>query len=106
MIDDAQIRQLMIKALPSLIDPAKLEVEMLDYDSCAGYWYRGPLGTLHGRAVAIQRSELEIAAELAADLGSLFIVDALNADISPYEGKAGRHPDTCSCSKHKAVSGH
>ncbi len=108
MLDDSQIRQMMIKALPGLIDPSKLEVGFLDYDASAGYWYRDTAGTKHGRAPAIQRTETEIAAVLAADLGSHFVADALaNAidDASPYEGKPGRHPSDCTCSKHGTLNG-
>lgn len=105
MLDDSQIRQMMIKALPGLIDPAKLEVGMLDYDAAAGYWYRGSDGVKHGRAPAIQRTETEIAAVLASDLGAHFVDDAMKDGISPHEGKPGRHPLDCTCSKHRTLNG-
>jgi hypothetical protein len=97
MMNDAEIRRLMIQAIPAL-DPQKLDVSLMDYDAVAGYWYRGDMGTLHGRAIAVNRPEKDIAADLAQDLSSLIIGDRL--EISPYEGKAGRHPDNCTCSKH------
>jgi len=103
MIDDAHIRQLMIKAIPE-INPALLEVAALNYDATVGYWYRGEMGTLHGAAIALNRPAETIAADLATDLASLIVGDRLG--ISPYEGKAGRHPDDCTCSRHaKAVNG-
>lgn len=102
MMDNTQIRQLMIQAIPS-VDPTKLEVEMMNWDGIAGYWYRTDMGTLHGKAIALHKSEKEIAAELASDLSSLIVGETLG--LSPYEGKVGRHPDDCTCSKHKGLNG-
>lgn len=104
MINDAAIRQYMIQALPLVIDPGKLEVAMTDYDYTAAYWYRAEMGTLHGKTVALHKDEKAIAADLASDLSALLIADTVNGiEVSPYEGKAGRHPDNCTCSTHAKV---
>ncbi len=101
MIDDCQIRHLIAKAVPA-IDPAKLEVCMVDYDAAVAYLYRDGQRILQGRAPAIQRTEAEIASVLAVDL-TTHLIESVMAEapsLSPYEGKGGRHPRTCTCSKH------
>lgn len=106
MINDCLVRQLMLKAVPSPL-PGRLEVEMVDYDAATAYVYRDGPRILKGRTPAIQRTEQEIASALAANLtGQLVEHIIATADISPYEGKPGRHPENCTCSKHlKAMNG-
>ncbi len=102
-MNDAQIRDLMIQAIPTL-EPGKLEVSLMDYDRLAGFWYRSDEGVLRGSVIALHKTEKEIAAELASDLSDMIIRQ--NVQMSPYEGRSGRHPDNCTCSKHlKAVDG-
>ena len=111
MIDDAHIRRLVLQAIPD-IDPYRFEVCMMDWDAAVGWWLRKDDGSKdHGRAIAIRRTEGEIATEIATDISRIRcgtviegveILPEILPDISPYEGKGGRHPNNCTCSKHKA----
>lgn len=113
-LDDSRIRKLVLAACPH-IEPKRLEVNEMDYGARMGFWYRKPEGGVQlGSAIALQRTEAEVATELAAELlGTKAKADILEAgannthpEVSPYEGRAGRHPDSCTCSKHlKATSG-
>jgi len=106
MINDCLVRSLIINAVPNL-HPSRLEVEMVDYDAATAYVYRDGPRILKGRTPAIQRTEQEIASALAANLTGQMVEHIIaTSDISPYEGKPGRHPENCTCSKHlKAVNG-
>lgn len=115
MIDDAHIRRMVLAAIPQL-EPGRFEVSMMDYDVSCGYWYRSPdFNNLQGRALAIQRTEAEIAQEIAAEIAGKMAADKVvpitysemvdtgnmpHATRSSFEGRAGRHPNTCTCSKH------
>lgn len=106
-LDDARIRRLVLAACPH-IEPHALEVCEMDHGATIGFWYRNPEGGIQrGAAGAIRRTEAEVAEELAAELlGTKAKADISAAGKSPYEGKGGRHPNTCTCSKHlKATSG-
>ena len=110
MLDDAHIRRLVLHAIPD-IDPHRLEVQEMDYGAAVGWWLRNEQGYRdHGRTIALNRSEADIAKDIASDIATLrcgtkieeaveFIIAPLP---SPYEGKRGKHPNNCTCSKHKS----
>jgi hypothetical protein len=125
MIDDAHIRRLILTAIPD-IEPHKLEVQEMDYGAAVGWWLTNEVGYKdHGRVIALRRSEADIAKEIAGDIATKrcgtviedavvigpFLEEAATSEdgktwtpieISPYEGKGGRHPANCTCSKHRA----
>lgn len=111
MLDDAEIRRMVLTAIPD-IEPHRLEICMMDYDSAVGWWLRDDNGYKEtGRAIAINRTEKEIAAEIAGEIatkrcGTLIEdIPIQNTPVehvrSPYEGKRGKHPNNCTCSKHR-----
>ena len=108
-LDDSRIRTLVLAACPAII-PKHLEVCENDHGATVGFWYRKEDGTIQrGNTIALHRTEAEVAAELASQLlepQTIATIAQAQATLSPYEGKAGRHPDTCTCSKHlKAAIG-
>lgn len=115
MLDDADIRRMVLYAIPD-IDPDRLEICMVDYDAAVGWWLRDDFGYKEtGRAIAINRTEKEIAAEIAGDITTRrcgTVIDDIPIQIAPdepmkapaitnHEGRAGRHPKNCTCSKHR-----
>ncbi len=114
-LDDSRIRRLVLAACPQ-IEAWRLEVSEINYGDLMGFWHRKGDGTVHkGHVLAIKRTEAEVAADIASELlseGARVEIDAIvaahNATFqpSPYEGKRGKHPKSCTCSKHlKAASG-
>ncbi len=131
MLDDARIRQMVLQAVPD-IDPYRLEVSELDYGKTVGWWLRNDQGYRdHGKVEALNRKDGDIAVSIAqsinmvrcgtvieeVDLGCVLVgeeagptwtdhdpkVDFITThEPSPYEGKGGRHPNNCTCSKHRA----
>lgn len=102
-LDDSRIRHLVLAACP-FISPRSLEISEMDFGAAIGFWHRKEDGTIQkGSAVAIKRTEAEVAGEIAgALLGAKAQVDVHEAvkSLSPYEGKRGKHPKACTCSKH------
>lgn len=102
-LDDSRIRHLVLAACPD-IAPKSLEVSEMDYGVTIGFWHRKDDGTIQtGSVVAVKRTEVEVAGDIAAELtGTKAKADVQRAavTISPYEGKRGKHPRSCSCSKH------
>jgi len=115
VIDDAHIRRLVLMAHPDIL-PSTLEIDMTNYDATCSWRLRGDGGRIDtGNVVAIQRTETEMASEIAADIAKLRcgriiedttipqeprVLQDLTKAPSPYEGKRGKHPNNCTCSKH------
>jgi len=107
MLDDSLVRRMVLTAIPD-IDPSRFEVCMMDYDATIGWWLRKDDGTKdHGRFIALNRTEKELAADIAADVSAKrcgTVIEEIGLQIapkaSPYEGKRGKHPNSCTCSKH------
>lgn len=110
-LDDSRIRSLVLAACPH-IDPKRLEVSEVNYGDLMGFWHRKEDGTVHtGNVVAIKRTEQEVAQDIAEKLlhkqavaNIEWAASKLSEDLataaSPYEGKRGKHPKSCTCSKH------
>lgn len=108
-LDDSRIRNLVLTACPGII-PRHLEVCENDHGATVGFWYRRDDGTIQrGSTIALNRTEAEVASEIATQLLSEQAKTEITAAalvMSPYEGKRGKHPNKCTCSKHlKADSG-
>ncbi len=109
-LDDSRIRRMILTARPD-IQPKRFEVSEMDHGAVIGYWFRHETGEIMtGSAIALHRTEKEVAEELLsrimAEEGRRLISTTDAIDRSPYEGKRGKHPKTCTCSKHlKAASG-
>lgn len=82
-------------------EPWQVEMEEIDYGEKLGVFYRGKDGVKRVSADTRGKTEDQIAFALL----SLLLNKPIEAEISPYEGKAGRHPDSCTCTKHKALDG-
>lgn len=97
--DETKIRQQVIAGLRA--EPWQVELEQIDHGVRLGVFYRSPQGIKRVIAETVRRNEDQIAFDLLSQLMNKPI------DIAPalYEGRAGRHPDNCTCSKHKAVNG-
>lgn len=112
-LDDSRIRSLVLAACPH-IDPKRLEVSEVHYGDLMGFWHRKEDGTVHrDHVVAVKRTEAEVAADIAELLlqertkviiaehhAAEAIAPPTAGPLSPYEGKRGKHPNNCTCSKH------
>jgi hypothetical protein len=98
-VDEPAVRALMLKG-DDRLEASKLQVMEYGFGASCGYVYRHPdYGTLSGRVIAIQRTNEEMAAGLLEDLLPKIAEQTMRR--SPYEGKPGRHPDICTCSRHR-----
>lgn len=111
-VDDAAIRKLILGVRPD-IPPSSLEVCEMNQGDLVGFWYRPKdQPVMQGRTIALHKTDPEIAEALLTELMQeetrrKFAVASPGVDLkvqvtelSPYEGKGGRHPNTCTCSKH------
>lgn len=117
-VDDAAIRKTILRVRPD-IDPHAFEVSEINYGDLVGFWYR-PKGQpiIIGRTIALHKTDHEISEALLTELmqeeGRRLLAEEGSGDAlppvlfppSPYEGKRGKHPNNCTCSKHlKAADG-
>lgn len=112
-------------------EPWQVEMEEIDYGEKCGVFYRGPQGIKRAMVEARGKTENQIAFALLAMLmnnqeykvigvgNHAAIIPTVLPEAnalgeiqlpltpikSPYEGKGGRHPSSCTCSKHKALDG-
>lgn len=100
---DQKIRSQVVAGLRA--EPWQIEMEEIDYGEKLGVFYRSKDGVK--RAVTETRGKTED--QIAFALLSLLMNKPEIVPASPisaasiYEGKAGRHPDNCTCSKHRAA---
>lgn len=111
--DEDKIRHQIIAGMKA--EPWQVELEQFAYGARLGVF-------LHGGSYGIQRVQTDTKGrtedQIAFDLLRLLMNAPLKDDQetklacaaamfgwkeSPYEGKAGRHPATCTCSKHKGL---
>ena len=101
--DEDKIRRFVIAGL-GVSEPWRIELEQINYGEKLGVFYRSTDGIKRASVSTISRNDEQIAAALvlAVQSLSLFPDKPLNAPPvkSPYEGKKGRHPDSCTCSRH------
>lgn len=98
-------------------EPWQVEMEEIDYGEKCGVFYRSPQGIKRAAVETRDKTENQIAFALLSILmnepapAPETVTWTENSDptswdaISPYEGKRGKHPNNCTCSKHKALDG-
>lgn len=117
--DEDKIRHQIIAGMTC--EPWRVELEAINYGERLGVFYRSPTGIIRAQTDAKGRTEDQIAFALISVLmdevgekrRANFAVAAPGANLkvqidelpSPYEGKSGRHPASCTCSKHKGLDG-
>lgn len=101
---EEKIRSQVIAGLRA--EPWQVEMEEIDYGERCGVFYRSPQGIKRAMVETRDKTENQIAFALLSMLMNKPIEEAPPiATTSPYEGKGGRHPSSCTCSKHKALDG-
>lgn len=106
MFSDIIVRNKILAALPNL-EPWRIEMEEIDYGDKMGLFYRSPNG--------VKRVAFNSKAESEDELAELFIAfikreprvietkveanDIIDHDLPNYEGRPGRHPDACICTR-------
>lgn len=123
MYNDIAVRSLILAQMPG-VEPWRMEMEDVDYGERMGVFYRSAdKGVIRHSVIAKGRTDEEIASDflglltgrsdeaadpiITATVGEPVItpdtiVVSMNAsDVAPpnYEGRRGRHPGTCVCSK-------
>lgn len=104
---DQKIRTQIVAGLRA--EPWQIEMEEIDYGEKLGVFYRSKDGIK--RAVTETRGKTED--QIAFALLSILMnkPEITPAPVSPvsapslYEGKRGKHPNNCTCSKHLRVNG-
>lgn len=101
--DEGKIRALVVAGLKGP-EAWRVELEPIDFGARLGVFYRDTGGVKRVSVATHGKTEEQIAFGLLSELMNRpeIVTDSV---LSPYEGKSGRHPDTCTCSKHKAVNG-
>lgn len=102
---DQKIRSQVVAGLRA--EPWQIEMEEIDYGEKLGVFYRSKDGVKRAVTDTRGKTEDQIAFALLSQLmNKPEIVEpkSINA-ASIYEGKAGRHPDNCTCSKHVKAHG-
>lgn len=106
--NEDRIRRQIIAGLKNP-DPWRVELEEIDHGARLGVFYRSTDGVKRAVVATRGHSEDRIAFALLSELMNAPINEAATKPIptstSPYEGRRGKHPRTCTCSKHKAVDG-
>ena len=113
--DESKIRRQVIAGLRNP-EPWRVEMEEIDYGKRLGVFYRSPNGVRRFSTDTSGKTEDQIAFALVRGLldapvlppvieAILKIAVASIQPPSPYEGRRGKHPKNCTCSKHKAVNG-
>lgn len=131
MYNDAAIRQTILQATG--IEPWRIEMEDIDYGERIGMFYRSPEGVVRHAVPMKGRTENEVAGDFIAFISGAQVVTLDGVTISspemrepkslwaqpkefaeavekmlgdsPYEGKAGRHPLDCTCTRHAPKAG-
>lgn len=115
---DQKIRTQIVAGLRA--GPWQIEMEEIDYGEKLGVFYRSKDGVKRAVTETRGKTEDQIAFALLStlmnkpdlqEITELTVVretlrQAAEAGlISPYEGKRGKHPNNCTCSKHLRVNG-
>lgn len=125
MYNDITVRTIILKSFPG-IEPWRMEMEDLDYGDRMGVFFRKPDGTIQRVNVVVKgKTEEQIAADFVEKLKEpvplvyeqprafistepqTVLMSEVNSikTFSPYEGKRGKHPKDCTCSKHGGMNG-
>lgn len=106
--DEDKIRAQIIAGLKGC-EPSRVELEQFDYGGKLGVYYRSPMGLQRVQTETAGKTEDQIAFALLSLLlnghSEPRILHPVPPIASPYEGKRGKHPKSCTCSKHKGLDG-